>query len=83
MNSVPIAGHQYLVIDGPREKPNGRLIVRMVRPDVASDKDVARFYVCEVVESMPTNGKTCAVGETIRVHWASFEKEITHGANPA
>lgn len=66
MKTKPIINQEYTVISGPRDKPNDKLKVRVLRSDVIRPGDVPLFYQCEVVEGPRT-------GDVLLVHYSAFE----------
>lgn len=66
MKTKPIINEEYTVISGPRDKPNDRLRVRVLKSDVIRPNDVPRFYQCEVVDGPRT-------GEILTLHYDAFK----------
>jgi hypothetical protein len=62
--------HAY-VIDGPREKPNGHLLVELL--DQAEDQD---FFWALVKRVQSSTGRTSKVGEKIKLHAQAIEKVL-------
>lgn len=76
LETKPIINHRYKVFDGPRDKPNGTLLVKALAPAPGLPYEVEQFWFCEVLECVKANGKTCRQGDIVRIHVSAFEKEI-------
>lgn len=61
-----------VAIDGPREKPNGRLLVEVLGPDTRP-----HAFRCRVVSILQSSGRTCKVGDVIIVVEGHNLEEVT------
>lgn len=52
-----------IAIDGPRDKPNGKLLV-----EVLDETDRIDIFKCRVLDVIASSGRTCKKGDIISVH---------------
>ena len=60
-----------IAIDGPREKPNGYLLV-----ELTSQADDSNFFLAKVKEIRSATSRTSPVGERIKVHLSAIENLV-------
>lgn len=76
MTSKPEVGKTYRALDGPVDKPNGELLVKVLSAELMKPTDVERFYICEVLGSAAKHGRTSAAGSTVRLSYNDFIVEV-------
>lgn len=76
MTSKPEVGKTYRALDGPVDKPNGELLVRVLSAERMKPADVERFYICEVLGSIVKHGRTAPPGTTVRLSYNDFIVEV-------
>ena len=77
MPNEPQLGQVWAAFEGPLDKPNGKLRVMVVRPDTMGPEEVARFYICTVMDSVKMNGSTSQPGNSVRIPAANFISKLS------